>query len=85
MLGELYSALSRANQIKKLVFNPPSDPIPNTPDKALALYVDGGFTKAFYTLMQSGANIYSSYPFITAAKKKCYSSDPFWYQKFLRK
>ena len=77
MLGELGSTLSRANKIKRLFFNRPNGPISYTPDEALAFYVDGGFTKASYTLMQSGAkahraNIYQSHPFVTVAKKKCY-------------
>lgn len=45
-----------------------------TPDEALALYVDGNFTKHSYKLMQSGAksrnaNIYPTYDALFLAKK----------------
>ena len=75
MLGELGSTLSRANQIKKLAFNPPNDLIPYTPDEALALYVDGGFTKASHTLILLDAKTYRAniYPCHPSCKEEMLS------------
>lgn len=51
--------------------------IPYTPEEALTLYLDGGYTKHAYKLMQAGAksrnaNLYPTYEALLKAKKLCY-------------
>lgn len=52
-------------------------PIKYTAEEALALYMDGDYTKRSYKLMQAGAkarnaNIYPSYDILQSAKIECY-------------
>lgn len=59
-------------------FSPPQ-PIPYTNEEALALYVDGGYTRHTYSLLRAGAknhnaDIYPSYHKVLAAKEECYPS-----------
>lgn len=67
-----------ASKIKKTVVSGSKYFVAYTPEEALALYVDGGFTKHSYKLMQSGAkkkrnaNIYPTYDALLSAKVKCY-------------
>lgn len=66
-----------AAKIKKVWKSPAMQPIKYTPEEALALFIDGHFTKHTYILMQSGAkarhaNIYPPYHTILQAKKDCY-------------
>lgn len=72
----------RATEIKKQINAPIAQPIKYTPEEALALYVDGHYTKKSYILMQSGAkernaNIYPSYNLIKKAKEDCYPDEEF--------
>lgn len=69
-----------ATRIKKLVNSSPTSPIKYTPEEALALYVDGRYTKNSYILMQSGAklrnaDIYPSYNLLKKAKNCCYPDE----------
>ena len=71
---------TRATTIKKCFQTPRSIAIKYTADEALALYVDGRYTKRSYVLMQSGAksrnaHIYPSYNSLLEAKKKCYPDE----------
>ena len=66
----------RATRIKKKWKSHTIHYIKYTPEEALALFVDGNFTKHTYILMQSGvkmrnADIYPSYDGILKAKKEC--------------
>lgn len=66
-----------AKKIKSFLGSNASLPIPYTPDDALALFLDGNYTKHSYKLMQAGAksrnaNIYPTYDTLCIAKKKCY-------------
>ena len=65
------------NKIKKKFFDPPNMPVPYTPEEALALFVDGDYSKHTYKLMQAGAkqrnaNTYSTCHIIQLEKEKCY-------------
>lgn len=66
-----------ANKIKKS-FEPACKlPMKYTLEEALALYIDGRFTRHSYILMQGGgkkrnANIYPTYDVLVSAKSKCY-------------
>jgi hypothetical protein len=67
----------RATKIKKAYYSNQSLPIKYTPEEALALYIDGKFTKKSYIMMQQGAkarnaNIYPNYNIILEEKNKCY-------------
>lgn len=69
----------RATQIKKAWKSPTKEPVKYSPEEALALFVDGRFTKHSYNLMRFGAknhnaNIYPTYDIIVKAKKDCYPS-----------
>lgn len=80
ILSNINSSPKRANKLKRAMLCPPRIPIPYTPEEALALYVDGRFTKNSYILMQSGAknrnaNIYPSYGSLKEAKKRCYPNE----------
>lgn len=71
---------ARATKIKKTWKSPLKQPIKYTPEEALALYIDGKFSKHSYKLMQLGAkvrhaNIYPSYDIILKAKKACYPAE----------
>ena len=64
-----------AAKLKKTIVLEVSKPIAYTSDEALGLYVDSGFSKNSYKLMQTGANIgnaniYPSYETLLLAKKK---------------
>lgn len=66
-----------AKKIKENTVSKNNNVTPYSADEALALYVDGDYTKHSYKLMQSGAkirnaNIYPSYDALQLAKKKCY-------------
>lgn len=65
---------ARAFKVKKAYTTPPKPPRKYTPEKALALYVEGKFTKGQYIAIQSGAklhgaNIYPPYHVLKMAKK----------------
>lgn len=56
-----------------------NQPIKYTAEEALALYIDGGYTKKAYKDLQSGtkkrnANIFPTYDVLLSAKKMCYPS-----------
>lgn len=77
VLLKLDSHQSNAAKIKKCLESEVQIPTKYTPDEALALYIDGGYTKHSYKIMQTGAkarnaNIYPSYADLLSAKKKCY-------------
>lgn len=80
MLKELNASPTRATKIKKAIFCPPNMPIPYAPEEALALFIDGDYSKHSYQLMQAGAknrnaNIYPTYHVVKSAKEKCYPSN----------
>lgn len=71
---------STATAIKKAYSTPVSSPKRYSPEEALALFIQGRFTKYSYTIMQTGAKtrsapIYPSYPLILEAKKQCYPTE----------
>lgn len=73
----LQTDVELATKVKKIVDSGENLPVKYSPDEALALYVDGDYTKHSYKLMQAGAklrnaNIYPSYDVLVSAKKKCY-------------
>lgn len=77
MLDQLTMTPTRATKIKKTFLIPTIHPIPYTPEKALALFVNANLTKATYNLIRQQAklqnsNIYPSYGKILAAKNDCY-------------
>lgn len=66
--------------VKKAYQSPLSLPKRYSPDEALALFIQGRYTKFSYTIMQTGAKnrsapIYPSYPLVLGAKKQCYPID----------
>lgn len=74
------SSPKRATRIKKAYQSTSSLLVKYTPEEALALFVDGRYTKKSYILMQQGtksrnANIYPNYNIILDAKKKCYPGE----------
>lgn len=69
-----------ASKMLKTVNAEPKAPIPYTPEEALALYIDGDYSKNAYKLMQYGVkerncNIYPSYDVLAKTKKECYPND----------
>lgn len=73
---------NRATKIKKALSAPSKAITKYAPEEALALYVDGHFTKKSYILMQTGAkyrnaNIYPPYNVLQVAKTKCYPNEAF--------
>lgn len=66
VLGGIEKSPTRASKLKKTLSCPQVTPTSYTPEEALALYVDGRYTKNSYIRMQSGAkskdaNIYPPY------------------------
>lgn len=77
ILKVLNKSPNRSSKMKRVLSCSPLTPTSYTPEEALALYVDGRYTKNSYILMQSGAksrnaNIYPSYNVLREAKKRCY-------------
>ena len=48
---------SRSTIAAKMLKPEPITPIPNIPEEALALYIDGGYSKRSYRRMQYGTKI----------------------------
>lgn len=79
VVSKLCSESTIAPKMLKSVDSEPKTPIPYTPEEALALYTDGGYSKRSYRLMQYGAkerncNIYPSYDILAKTKTECYPS-----------
>ena len=68
---------TRPSKVRKLLERPAKIPTMYTPEEALSVFVEGGFTKASWQLDRSSAkgqhaNIYPAYNKIRAAKAECY-------------
>lgn len=68
--------------IKKSIESPPKTPVKYSKEEALALYINGKFTKSSYSEMRQGAkernaDIYPSYNKIKEAKVECYPPSKF--------
>lgn len=79
VVSKLFEESSTASKMLKSVSSEQKTPIPYTPEEALSLYIDGGYSKRSYKIMQYGAkerncNIYPSYDILLKAKTDCYPS-----------
>lgn len=79
MISLLSSDESLPKRIISVIQSDDNQPNKYTPEEALALYIDGGYTKKSYMDLQRGtrkrnANIFPTYDVLRSAKKLCYPS-----------
>ena len=74
------SSPNRPTKVRRLLERPTQVPKMYTPEQALNVFIDGGFTKASWQLVRSSAkgqhaDIYPAYNRIRAAKAECYPDE----------
>ncbi|XP_050504471.1 uncharacterized protein LOC126883234 [Diabrotica virgifera virgifera] len=78
VMKEITSTPTRAKKFRKAISSAKKEPIAGkyTPQEALALFIEGNFTRRQWELIQGGRKeIYPCYSILQKAKKECYPAE----------